>query len=1253
MHKMVKIKPVFCTKQDEFHKSSNRLGFSPGFHYLCGKDFAMSFAHLHVHTQYSILDGQSRIGDLIDAAVADSQPALAITDHGNMFGVKEFLDTVKKKKAPLKPIVGCEFYVAENSRTERKGREDQSSYHLIMLAKNETGYHNLIKLTSKAYIEGFHYKPRIDHELIEQYHDGVICSSACLGGEIPQAIMDGNLAKAEEIALWYKSIFGDDYYLEVQRHKTDVPGANTSTFEAQQPVNEEIFKLAAKLGIKVIATNDVHFVKKEDGPAHDRLICLSTNADYNDSKRMRYTQQEYLKSIAEMSEIFADHPEVLANTLEIADKVEVIDLNHDPILPVFPLPEGFTDSNDYLHYLTYEGAHKRYGENIPESHRERIDFELETIKKMGFPDYFLIVQDFIKAAREMGVWVGPGRGSAAGSAVAYCLTITNIDPIKYDLLFERFLNPDRISMPDIDIDFDDEGRYRVFKYVEDKYGKDHVSHVVTFGTMATKSAIRDVGRIQKLPLDQSDRLAKLVPDKKITVTVTKEIDDPDNPGQKKKVTEQKEKDPSVKLCIENVPEFKAALESGDPLVADTIKYAEKLEGTVRNTGVHACATIIGRDDLTNFIPLCTAKDKDSGKDILVSQFEGSLIESAGMLKMDFLGLKTLTIQKDAVDNIIQSRGEHIDLEKIPIDDEETFKLYSRGDTVGVFQFESAGMQKYLQELQPSRFEDLIAMNALYRPGPMDYIPDFVARKQGRSKIEYDLPDMEEYLHDTYGVTVYQEQVMLLSQKLAGFTKGKADKLRKAMGKKQIAVMNELQAEFFKGGVERNHPKDILEKIWKDWEKFAQYAFNKSHATCYAWVSYQTGYLKAHYRAEYMAAVLSNNLNNIAEITKFMDDCRGYGMKILGPDVNESYTKFTVNKDGNIRFGMAGIKGIGINAVNAIIAERKANGPFKNIFDFVERVPYNVINRKGMESLAYSGAFDSFTEVNRGSFELVADRGETCMELLLRYGSLYQKSSESMKNSLFGDSDAIEVAKPQLPMPQELNELEFLKREKELVGMYLSNHPLEKFRFEIENFTTLELPEWNELVESNPAKDKDFYNKEYFIAGLVNNVETRSKRDNKGVICKVSIEDFKGSGTFTLFDTDYENFIGFLQPHRTLLLKVALAPRYQKESPDAPLTIVGSRPKIKGIYLLENLRENMIKEIVIDIPLEKIDAGFRKGFKKVISKDKGRTTLRLNIRDSKTKMTAEFFSRKYQIMVGDTLLDYLKQHALHYKVITTI
>lgn len=1211
----------------------------------------MSFAHLHVHTQYSILDGQSSIKELLLKAAKLGQPAIAITDHGNMFGVKEFLDTAKKEKVPVKPIVGMEAYVAKGSRKERKGREDQSSYHLILLAKNMTGYHNLVKLSSKAYIEGFYYKPRIDHELLEEYHEGLICASACLGGEVPQAIMRGDLDGAEEIIMWYRSLFGDDYYLEVQRHETDVPGANTSVFDEQKKVNEEIFKLASKLGIKVIATNDVHFVKKEDGPVHDRLICVSTNSNYNDPGRMRYTQQEYLKSSEEMMEIFADHPETLANTLEIAEKIEVLDLNHDAILPLFPLPERFDDSNDYLHYLTYEGAKERYGEDIPQSTRDRIDFELATIKKMGFPDYFLIVQDFIQAARKNGVWVGPGRGSAAGSVVAYCLTITNIDPLKYDLLFERFLNPDRISMPDIDIDFDDEGRYSVFKYVEDKYGKDHVSHVVTFGTMATKSAIRDVARIETLSLETADRYAKLVPNK-ISISVEVEEDDPAHPGQKIKKKEKKDVSPSIKLCMENVPEFIEAMKSGDELLTDTLKYAERLEGTVRNTGVHACATIIGRDDLTNYIPLCTAKDKDTGKDILVSQFEGSLIESAGMLKMDFLGLKTLTILKDCVEIIRHSKGIDLDINNIPIDDAPTYELFARGDTVGVFQFESDGMQKWLQDLQPTRFEDLIAMNALYRPGPMEYIPDFVERKHGRKKIEYDLPDMEEYLRDTYGVTVYQEQVMLLSQKLAGFTKGKADKLRKAMGKKQLAVMAELQGEFFEGGARNNHPKDVLEKIWNDWKAFAQYAFNKSHATCYAWVGYQTGYMKAHYRAEYMAAVLSNNLNNIEEITKFSDDCRRFGLRILGPDINESYTKFTVNKNGDIRYGMGGVKGIGTNAVNSIIEARESGGDFTDIYDFMERIDSTVVNKKGIESLVYSGAFDSFEEVNRGSFAVETGGGETFLDLIIRYGSLYQKSAESMRNSLFGDGEMIDTAKPPLPAIPEIDHIELLKREKELVGMYLSSHPLDKFRFEIEQFATKSLQEWKEYAEEAAVrKDPDYIRGEVIIAGLVNSVDTRPKKNGKGVFCRLNIEDFNSDVTFTLFDKEYEKFIGFLLPHRALLLKVALAPRMKKadeKDPDSRLEMVSVFPKIKSISLLDTARESYIREMIVDLPIEKIDDTFRKQLKKLLHKNRGKALLTFNIIDGKRNISAEFSSRKSGVTAHDELLSFFNEHNLSYR-----
>lgn len=1210
----------------------------------------MSFAHLHVHTQYSILDGQSKISELLKRAEADGQPALAITDHGNMFGVKEFIDTAKKLKVSLKPIVGCEVYVAKGKRTERNGREDQSSYHLILLAKNMQGYHNLIKLSSLAYIEGFYYKPRIDHELLEKYHEGLICCSACLGGEVPQAILNGSIEEAERLVQWYKSLFGEDYYLEVQRHISEIPEVGTKQYEEQEVVNNAIFSMAEKYGIKVIASNDVHFVKKEDGPAHDRLICINTNSEFNAPKRLRYTQQEYLKSIEEMSELFKDHPETISNTLEIVDKIEKISLDHDPILPIFPLPEGFSDSNDYLHYLTYEGAKKRYGEDIPQGHRERIDFELETIKKMGFPDYFLIVQDFIQAARKMGVWVGPGRGSAAGSAVAYCLTITNIDPIKYDLLFERFLNPDRISMPDIDIDFDDEGRYKVFKYVEDKYGKDHVSHVITFGTMATKSVIKDVGRIQTLSLETTDYLSKSIP-KKVTAMVNKEIDDPDNPGQKKTIQEEKEVDPTVALCMEKVPEFKEAMK--DELVAQTLEFATKLEGTVRNTGVHACATIIGRDDLTNYIPLSTAKDKETGKDILVSQFEGSLIESAGMLKMDFLGLKTLTILKDCVEIIKHSRGIDLDVNTIPLDDELTYQLFSRGDTIGVFQFESPGMQKWLQELQPSRFEDLIAMNALYRPGPMEYIPDFVDRKHGRKKIEYDLDDMEEILHDTYGVTVYQEQVMLLSQKLAGFTKGMADKLRKAMGKKQLSVMAELQEKFFEGGAAHGYSKEKLDKIWTDWKAFAEYAFNKSHATCYAWVGYQTGYLKAHYRAEYMAAVLSNNFSNIEEITKFSDDCRRNGVKVLGPDINESFTKFTVNKDGDIRFGMSGIKGIGVNAVNSIIDVRESDGPFTDIFNFIERINTSVVNKKGMESLIYAGAFDRFTEVNRGSFALEASKGETFLDLLLRYGSEYQKSSESLKDSLFGDGLMVETVRPAIPVLPQLDELEILKKERELVGVYLSSHPLDKFRFEIENFTSMSLSQWQEYIEKANMtlnKTKEICKDNFTIAGLVKAVEVKPKSNGKGVFCKFTLEDFNTDSSFMLFDKDYEAFMGYLQPHKYIMMKVHLYPRYKKsEEKDAPLMITSYGQKIEGMALLDNARETYIKELIVHIPVEILSEKFRKEFKKVINKHKGKSKLTFNIIDSKNRISTEFVSVKHSITVHDDIINYLKERGLRYQI----
>lgn len=939
-----------------------------------------NFTHLHVHTYYSILDGAANIERLLARAIDMKMEAIAITDHGNMYGVKEFHDLANKMG--IKPILGCEVYVASGSRLDRGGKEDRGGDHLILLAKNITGYHNLVKLVSSGWTEGFYYNPRIDKEILAQHCEGLICSSACLGGEIPQLIMQNRLDDVENSINWFKNLFGDDYYLEMQMHKSGDPHIDANVYENQLKVNETIKALAKKSGVKIICTNDVHYINAEDAAAHDRLICLSTGRDLDDPTRMRYTTQEYLKSQEEMSALFKDFPEAIANTAEIAAKVEQYSLSHKPYMPDFPLPEDFEVGFDnvrktmlvapnvpidliekaqslndlsqiagytiacqfqYLKHITYDGASKRWGDNLDDEIKERLAFELETIEKMGFPGYFLIVWDFIRASRQMGVSVGPGRGSAAGSAVAYCLGITNIDPIKYDLLFERFLNPERISMPDVDIDFDEDGREKALKYVVGKYGKKRVAHIITFGTMAARSSIKDVARIHKLPLAESDRLSKLVPEK---------------PGT------------TLAQAYKDVPELGAERDSANPLISSTLKYAEMLEGTVRNTGVHACGVIISKDDLENFIPVCTAK----GAELNVVQYEGSLVEDVGLLKMDFLGLKTLSIIMDAVDNIKLSRGIDVDIDNVPLDDSVTFELYSKGETTGLFQFESPGMKKHLRNLAPNRFEDLIAMNALYRPGPMEYIDDFIDRKHKRKKIEYDLEVMEEYLADTYGITVYQEQVMLLSQKLAGFTKGQADTLRKAMGKKQRAVLDEMKPQFLDGAGKNGHDLAICEKIWTDWEAFASYAFNKSHATCYAYISYQTAYLKAHYPAEFMAALLSRNLSNIDKLAFFMDECKRMGSPVLGPDVNKSRSRFSVDNNGNIRFGMNGIKGVGENAIAALVTQRDEKGEFKDIYDFFERVPLQTVNKKSVECLAYAGAFDSLWNYGRSLLFIADDKG---------------------------------------------------------------------------------------------------------------------------------------------------------------------------------------------------------------------------------------------------------------------------------------
>ena len=1226
----------------------------------------MSFVHLHVHTQYSILDGQASIASLFERAKELGMPALAITDHGNMYGVKEFLK-VAKKFPEVKPIVGCEIYVTRHYDHKLKDKDHRSYYHLILLAKNYEGYRNLMKIVSTGHIEGKYYeKPRVSHEVVEKYAEGLVCCSACIAGEIPRAIIAGDMKGAEEAVMWHKRVFGSDYYLEVQEHKTQVPGQSQEVYERQVVANEGIFALAEKTGTKVVATNDVHFTRKEDGPAHDRLICLTTNVFVDDPNRMRYTQQEYLKSEEEMLDIFYKHPETLANTLEVADKIEVYKIDKDPILPKFDLPEDFLKDIDsylekykdiidegrcdkngtergeefcrsvaYLCHLTYKGAQWRYGDNMTEEQAERIEFELKTICKMGFPDYFLIVQDFIAAARSEGISVGPGRGSAAGSAVAYCLKITNIDPIKYDLLFERFLNPDRINMPDVDIDFDDDGRYRVFQYIEEKYGKDHISHVITYGTMAAKSAIKDVARVSRLPIDESNRLTKLVPDRPFEATIT------DADG--KKVT--KEFKPKLGNCLK-YGELRTELENGTEQIREVLEYAGKLEGCIRQTGVHACTMIIGRGNLTEYIPISIANDKLTGEEVWVSQYDGHYIEEVGMLKMDFLGLRTLSIIKECQANIKKRWGVEFDIEKIPIDDKETYELYSRGDTTSVFQFESPGMKEWLIKLQPTRFEDLIAMNALYRPGPMDYIPDFVERKQGRQPILYDLPEMEDILQDTYGITVYQEQVMLLSRKLANFTRGQADTLRKAMGKKIIDLLNSLKDLFLEGGQKNGHPKETLEKIWADWEKFAAYAFNKSHATCYAWVSYQTGWLKAHYPAEFQAANLTKNLSNMDEIKKIMDDCKKNGIKVLNPDINESDARFTVNKQGEIRFGMGGIKGFGDNIVRAILAEREENGLFADIYDFVERMS-GVVNRKAFESLLHAGAFDSFG-ICRKQFMLPGKNGDMFIDTLLRYGELYRKDTMESSVSLFGEVEEMKPERPEIPaMTVEEDILEKLQYEKELVGMYLSSHPLDRYQFELENFATCQLGEINTLVSECEMKKTKM---KVSVAGFVTKTEHINSQNSRPW-SKTVIEDFGGSYELKLYGKDHEAYMSYLVQNNTLFIEGEIDEKYYVKPEDraqgktAPYGL-----KVKKIMLLGNVTDTYIKGFAINITTPMLTPQFRDALVGLIKKNKGSVPLSMFLYDPENKWNIEFLSRKFRVAVTAGFIEELENLHVRYTVL---
>ncbi|MBO5471324.1 MAG: DNA polymerase III subunit alpha [Bacteroidales bacterium] len=1225
----------------------------------------MSFVHLHVHTQYSILDGQASIASLFERAKELEMPALAITDHGNMYGVKEFLK-VAKKFPEVKPIIGCEIYVTKHYDHKLKDKDHRGYFHLILLAKNYNGYRNLMKIVSTGHIEGKYYeKPRVSHEVVEKYSGDLVCCSACIAGEIPRAVLAGDMKAAEEAVMWHKRVFGEDYYLEVQEHKTLVPGQSQEVYEKQLEANKGIFELAEKTGTKVVATNDVHFTRKEDGPAHDRLICLTTNANIDDPDRMRYTQQEYLKSEEEMLDIFYKHPETLSNTLEVAEKIETFKIDKDPILPKFDLPEEFLADIDtylekyksiidegrcdkngnergeefcnsvaYLCHLTYKGAEWRYGDTLTDEQAERIEFELKTICKMGFPDYFLIVQDFIAAARSEGISVGPGRGSAAGSAVAYCLKITNIDPIKYDLLFERFLNPDRINMPDVDIDFDDDGRYRVFQYIEEKYGKDHISHVITYGTMAAKSAIKDVARVSKMSIDESNRLTKLVPDRPFEATVVEDG---------KKVT--KEFKPKLKNCIK-YGELKNEVENGTEQTKEVLEYAEKLEGCIRQTGVHACAMIIGRGNLTEYIPISIANDKLTGEEVWVSQYDGHYIEEVGMLKMDFLGLRTLSIIKECQANIKKRSGIEFDIEKIPIDDAETYALYSRGDTTSVFQFESPGMKEWLTKLQPTRFEDLIAMNALYRPGPMDYIPDFVERKQGRQPIVYDLPEMEGILQDTYGITVYQEQVMLLSRKLADFTRGQADTLRKAMGKKIIDLLNSLKGLFLEGGEKNGHPKEVLEKIWTDWEKFAAYAFNKSHATCYAWVSYQTGYLKAHYPAEFQAANLTKNLSNMDEIKKIMDDCKKSGIKVLNPDINESDSRFTVNKQGEIRFGLGGIKGFGDNIVRAILAEREENGLFADIFDFVERMS-GTVNRKAFEALLHSGAFDSFG-LNRRQFMLPCRNGDAFIDVLLKYGELYRKDTMESAVSLFGEVEELKPERPEIPpMTGEDNILEKLQMEKELVGMYLSSHPLDAYSFELENFTTCQISELPALVaECQEKKTKLKVN----IAGFVTARSEGYTKTNRPM-SRMTVEDYGGSYEFAFFGKDHETFMQYEQLHSALFIEGVIEEKYYikpEERAKGKTSDYAFKPR--NMMLLGNVTDTYVKGFSIQLSTPMLSQEFREKLVKMIKRNKGSVPLTMFLYDPENKWNIEFLSRKFKIAVTSSLLEDLRSLNITWKLL---
>lgn len=1225
------------------------------------------FVHLHVHTHYSILDGQSKVPHLVDKAIKDGMKGMAITDHGVMYGIKEFSDYCagvnKQRKAdglePFKPIFGCEMYVAHHHKEDKnKDAGDKSGYHLIVLAKNYHGYKNLIKLVSRAWTDGYYYRPRTDRYDLEKYHEDLIVCSACIAGEVPAKILKGDIEGAKEAARWYHRVFGDDYYLELQRHEVKDPNirANRDTFPLQQRANAVLMKIAKEEGIKLVCTNDCHFEDKDTAEAHDHLLCLATGKDLDDPTRMLYTKQEWFKTQQEMNDIFSDVPEALRNTQEILNKVEIYSIDHGPIMPFFPIPESFgteeewhkkfteeqlfkeftTDEHgenplppdkaqavierlggydkiyrikfeaDYLAKLAYDGAKKRYGDPLPDNVKEHINFELHVMKTMGFPGYFLIVQDFINAARnDLGVWVGPGRGSAAGSVVAYCLGITKIDPLKYDLLFERFLNPDRVNLPDIDTDFDDDGRGKVLRWVMDKYGHENCAHIITYGSMATKNSLADVARVEKLPLEKANALKKAIPDRL-----------PD--GMKM----------NLENAIKCTPELREAMASPDPRERNTIKYARQLEGTIRGTGLHACGFIICRDPISDWVPVSTADDPDfPGLKCAVTQYDGHVIESTGLIKMDFLGLKTLSELKEACKVIKQTTGDVIDLDNIPIDDDLTYKLYQQGRTIGTFQFESPGMQKYLRELKPTVFEDLIAMNALYRPGPMDYIPSFIARKNGQEPITYDIPCMEKYLKDTYGITVYQEQVMLLSRQLANFTRGQSDALRKAMGKKKKKIVDQMKPLFLEGGQKNGHDPKVLEKIWSDWEKFASYAFNKSHATCYSWVAYQTAYLKAHYPAEYMAALMTRRHSDIGEITKLMEECKSMNIPTLGPDVNESYVQFGVNKNGEIRFGLSAIKGMGAGAAAAIVREREANGPYKDIYDFAERVSLKDVNRKAFESLALSGGFDCFGN-QREQYLAPNAKGEIFLDLIVRFGQQYQEDKSQAANSLFGAmASDIAVATPPLPKAEPWSSIERLGKEKELVGIYLSAHPLDEYAIVLRHLCNTSCAE----VGDRDNREELSQRGELTFGGMVTKVNTRyNKRGEPFGI--VTIEDFEGPGELALFGDDWARWQGWFKEGSPVYVIAKCFKRF-------PTSQYYSF-NVVSVEFLAKVKDTRINRLTISVKSKTLDESTVSDLLSLVDEKPGRTELYFNVDDEETGTKLLLRATTKRVEVGKQLVEYV-------------